>query len=417
MPNSVKNRGNMDFAPSYTPEQESFREEVRSWLDDHAPVIAGDQDSPENYAKFRQLGRDLGQQGWLRPTAPVEYGGGGMGFEETVVLYEEMSRRDLSIPPYYDSGGWLGGASILVWGSDEQKQSLLPPIFKGDVVTWQLLTGPEAGSDLAGTQTDAVRDGDDYIVNGEKIYVGGSNGVDVLWTLTRTDPDGERHKNLSWFMIPADLPGITIRPMDLLGDGGEGVGSGVKNTVYFDNVRVPAERLVGGENNGWQVATTHLELEHGAGGSVARNLWFSRALDWARERQLNGRPLVENSDAQDRLVEIYEKTEIQRLFGIRNFWMNRTHQAMTYEGPQSSYFRKLSGLDITTALHELFGPYALTNDENTDFSEGALDSYQRSAIVSLHPGGTADVQKVLMARRIGMGRSEAERYKAGKTVE
>ena len=132
---------------------------------------------------------------------------------------------------------------------------------------------------------------------------------------------------------------------------------------------------------------------------------------------IRDRPLVEDSDAQDRLVEIYEKTEIQRLFGIRNFWMNRTHQAMTYEGPQSSYFRKLSGLDITTALHELFGPYALTNDEITDFSEGALDAYQRSAIVALHPGGTADVQKVLMARRIGMGRSEAERYKAGKTVE
>jgi alkylation response protein AidB-like acyl-CoA dehydrogenase len=405
----------MDFAPTYTPEQEKFRVEVGSWLEDHAPRTEGDLDSPENYEKFRQLGRDLGQRGWLRPTAPPEYGGGGMGFDEALVLYEELNKYDLSLPPYYDSGGWLGGASILVWGTEEQKQRFLPPIFNGDVVTWQLLTGPEAGSDLAGTQTDAIRDGDDYVINGQKIYVGGSNGTDNLWTLTRTDPDGERHKNVSWFMIPADLPGITIRPMDLLGDGGEGVGSSVKNTVYFDNVRVPAENLVGGENKGWDVATTHLELEHGAGGSVSRNLWFERALGWARQQQRNGAPLVDDPDARDRLVEIYEKTEIQRLFGLRNFWMNRTHQPMTYEGSQSSYFRKLSGLDITAALHDLFGPYALTNDPTSDFSNGTLDSYQRSAIVALHPGGTADVQKVIMARRIGMGRSNVE--SAGKTVE
>ena len=405
----------MDFAPTYTPEQEKFRSDVGSWLEEHAPRVEGDLDSPENYAKFRQLGRELGERGWLRPTAPPEYGGGGMGFDEALVLYEEMNKYDLSLPPYYDSGGWLGGASILVWGTEEQKQRFLPPIFKGDVVTWQLLTGPEAGSDLAGTQTDALRDGDDYVINGQKIYVGGSNGTDNLWTLTRTDPDGERHKNMSWFMIPADLPGITIRPMDLLGDGGEGVGSGVKNTVYFDNVRVPADNLIGGENKGWDVATTHLELEHGAGGSVGRNRWFERALRWARQHQRNGAPLVDDPEAQDRLVEIYEKTEIQRLFGLRNFWMNRTHQPMTYEGPQSSYFRKLSGLDITAALHGLFGPYALTNDPKTDFSEGTLDSYQRSAIVSLHPGGTADVQKVIMARRIGMGRSIVE--SAGRTVE
>jgi len=405
----------MDFAPTYTPEQEAFRSEVGNWLKEHAPRTEGDLDSPENYAKFRQLGRELGEQGWLRPTAPTEYGGGGMDFDQALVLYEEFSKYDLSLPPYYDSGGRYGGASILVWGTEEQKQRFLPPIFKGEVVTWQLLTGPEAGSDLASTQTDALRDGDDYVINGQKIYIGGSNGVDQLWTLTRTDPEGERHQNVSWFMIPSDLPGITISPMDLLGDGGEGVGSGVKNTIYFDNVRVPAGNLVGGENKGWDVATTHLELEHGAGGSVGRNLWFERALGWARQQQRDGAPLVDDPDARDRLVEIYEKTEIQRLFGLRNFWMNRTHQHMTYEGSQSSYFRKLSGLDITSALHELFGPYALTNDPTSDFSDGTLDSYQRSAIVALHPGGTADVQKVIMARRIGMGRSNVE--SAGRTVE
>ena len=135
----------MDFVPAYTPEQEQFRTEVRDWLAGHVPKVEGDLDSPENYKKFRQLGRDLGAKRWLRPTAPPEYGGGGISVEKAIVLAEELDRYGVSNPPYYDSGGRLGGASILVWGTEEQKRRFLPPIFKGDVVTWQLLTGPEAG--------------------------------------------------------------------------------------------------------------------------------------------------------------------------------------------------------------------------------------------------------------------------------
>ena len=405
----------MDFKPSYTPEQEAFRKEVHEWAVANVPKTEGDPDSLENYQKMRQVGRELGKKGWLRPTAPKEYGGGGLNFEQSVILNEELDKFGIGLPPYYDSGGRLGGASILVWGTEEQKKRFLPPIFKGEVVTWQLLTAPEAGSDLAGTHTDAIRDGDDYVVNGTKIFVGGSHLPDMLWTFTRTDPTGPRHKNVSWFMIPTNLPGITIRPMDLLGDGGEGVGSSVKNTVYFENVRVPAKNLVGGVNNGWQVASTHLELEHGGGGSLGRNKWFGLAVEWAKKQQRSGRPLIEDAEARDRLADIFVLTEVSRLFGLRNYWMNRTHQPMSYEGSQSSYYRKLTGLDITTNLQELFGPSSLINGGGFDFSEGALDQYHRSAITALHPAGTADVQKVLMARRMGLGRDEAEA--AGKTVE
>ncbi len=190
----------MDFAPTINPEQEAFRKEVRAWMEAHVPKVEGDPDSDENYEKFRQLGRDLGAKGWLRPTVPVEYGGGGLNFEQSVVLHEEADRLGFGLPPYYDSGGRLGGASILVWGTEEQKRRMLPRMFRGEVVTWQLLTGPEAGSDLAGTQTDAIRDGDDYVINGTKIFVGGSHKPDYLWTFTRTDQTGPRHKNPSWFM-------------------------------------------------------------------------------------------------------------------------------------------------------------------------------------------------------------------------
>ena len=405
----------MDFEPAYTPEQEAFRKEVRSWLAEHVPVVDGNPDSDENYPKYRELGRKLGAKGWLRSTAPVEYGGGGLSVDHAIVIGEEIDAYDLGLPPYYDTGGTLGGASILVWGTEEQKLRMLPPIFRGEVVTWQLLTGPEAGSDLAGTQTEAVRDGDDYVINGEKVFVGGTHGADYLWTITRTDPDGERHHNLSWFMIPADVPGITVTPMELMGDDGEGAGRGHKNTIFFDDVRVPAANLVGGENNGWKVATTHLELEHGSGGRIGRNRWFERARRRALGLKKAGRPLLDDRDARDRLADVFVRTEIARLFDLRNFWMNRTHVEMTYEGPQAAYFRKMAHLSAAQSIMELVGPYALTRDAEWDTSEGKLYAFMKSSIVDLHPGATADIQKVIMARRIGIGRKVRE--KAGRTVE
>jgi len=404
----------MDFEPEYTPEQEAFRGEVRAWLDGHVPRVEGDQDSDENYERYRQLGRELGAKGWLWPTAPTEYGGGGLSVDHAIVIGEEIDRHDLGLPPYYDSGGRLGGASILVWGTEEQKQRFLPPIMTGDVVTWQLLTGPEAGSDLAGTQTDARRDGDEYVINGEKLYIGGSHGADYMWTICRTDPDGERHKNLSWFMIPFDTPGVTVAPMTLLGDGGEGIGAGHKNTIYFEDARVPADHLVGGENSGWDVASTHLELEHGSGGRIGRNRWLHRMLDLTHRLRRDGQPLIEEEDVQDRLVDLYLRTEVSRLFELRNFWMNQSQRDMTYEGPQSSYYRKLGGLEVSQAIMDIVGPYAMTNDPRWDPSDGQLEGYMRAAVQALHPGATADIQKVIMARRIGIGREVRER--AGKTL-
>ncbi len=403
----------MDFEVAYSPEQERFRAEVRAWLAEHVPQTEGDKDTDENYEQYRQFGRELGARGWLRPTAPVEYGGGGLSPDHAIVIAEEVDRYDLRLPPYYDSGGTLGGASIMVWGTEEQKRRFLPPIFKGEVVTWQLLTGPEAGSDLAGTTTDARRDGDEYVLNGEKVFVGGSHGVDFLWTIACTDPGGERHKNLSWFLIPADLPGINYRRMELLGDGNEGIGNGYKNTIYFENVRVPASYLVGGENNGWQVASTHLELEHGAGGRIGQNRLFRWTREWATTLKRDGRPLIEHRDVQERLADVFVLTEVTRLLNLRNYWMNQAHQPMTYEGSQASYYGKMSGLEVSNAMMDIIGPYALTSDRAWDVSEGQVEASLKASIVALHPGGTADIQKVIIARRIGVGRDVAER--AGRT--
>ena len=405
----------MDFEPRYTPEQEEFRREVNAWLKQHVPDGMEHPADPadltwDQYQLRRDLGRKLGDQGWLWPTAPAGYGGGGLDVDSAVVIEEEIDSFGLTLPPYYDSGGRLGGNSILVWGSEEQKQSFLPPIFTGRVRTWQLLSEPEAGSDLANVKTQAIRDGDEYVLNGQKVFVGSDHGCDYMWTITVTDPEAKRHENLGWFMVPSHLPGITIQPMDLLISGGEsGAGSGVKQTVYFDNVRVPAFNLIGGENEGWKVATTHLELEHGTGGRIGRNWLVDRLFEHCRTTERRGEPMTNDPDVRDRLIDVYVEAEIVRLLNLRNYWMRHSGAHITYEGPQASYVRKTSGLRMAQAMLDILGPAGLTHDKELGAAEGHMEAHSRAGIVAIHPGGTTDIQKVIMARRIGIGREVRER--------
>ena len=403
----------MDFAIEDSPEQSRFRAEVREWL---AANVAADLehtvdpcDMPlAQYLLRRELGRRLGAQGWLYPSMPAAYGGGELAAEKIFILYDELARIGLSLPPYYDAGGRMAAPTILVWGDEAAKQRFLPPICRGEVRTWQLLTEPGAGSDLAGIRTTAIRDGDSYLVNGQKVFVGSSHGADYSWTIVVTDPKGERHKNLSWLMIPMNLPGISVAPMDLLATGGEaGSGSGVKNSVFFDNVRVPADHLVGGENNGWRVATTHLEVEHGGTGRLADRRVIYDFIEYCRERR-DGYAIADDPDARAQLVELFIEAEVTRLFALRNHWLSHSGQPRSYEGAQYSLRRKLSGLDIAERMLRIAGPYVLTKDERWGPLKGAVEYFQRDAITALHPGATTDIQRVIMARRIGIGRRERE---------
>ena len=404
----------MDFEPQYTPEQEAFRKDVAAWLEENLPADLAEPADPadlsyEQYQKRRELGRKLGARGWLWPTAPPDLGGGGLTIDHAIVIEEELDNHGLTLPPYYDTGGRIGGTTVLVWGTEEQKSRILPRMFKGLVRTWLLLSEPEAGSDLYNVKTTAIRDGDDYLINGQKIFVGSIHGADQFWMLAVTDPEGARHKNLGWFMMPSDLDGISVAPMDLLISGGEGgAGSGIKNTVYFDNVRVPSFYLIGGENEGWKVGQTTMELEHGAGGRVARNWLVDRLFEHCKTTQRNGQPLSKDPDVRDLLVDIYVDAKIGQLFGLRNYWLRNSGKPISYEGPQMSLHRKMSGLRMGKAILELLGPYALTNDPQWGPAEGHVEAHQRYSIVAVHPGGTADIQKVIMARRIGIGRATKE---------
>jgi alkylation response protein AidB-like acyl-CoA dehydrogenase len=395
----------MDFELRYTPAQEEFRLQVRSWLEDHVPVeltkpAADDHEAFKQYQLKRELGLRLGEQGWLYPSAPPEYGGGGLDIGSVLILQEEMGRYKMGLPPYYDSSGLLGSATVLVWGTEEQKDRLLRPIYTGQVRTWQLLTEPNAGSDLASARLAARRDGDHYVLNGQKIFVGSAHGADRFWMLTNTDPEGQRHQNLSWFMVDAHLPGITIQPLPVLAE----VAEGHKNIVFFDDVLVPANCLVGGENNGWKVANTHLELEHGGIGTIQRNPMWDRLMAYCTSARRGGHLLIEDQDIRDALAEVYLRLETLRLLTLRNFWRSYTKQKVAYNGPQVTYLRKTTGLWLTKAILDIAGPAALTKDPDWGAMDGKAEHQQREGIQDLMPGSTVDVQRVVLSRALGLGR-------------
>ena len=403
----------MDFELEWTPEQDAFRAEAREWVERNVPDVPDHPDPAKltraEYDLQREFGRKLGAKGWLYPTMPAEYGGGGLSMELAMILEEELDRYNMPLPPYYDTGGKLGSMAILVWGSDEQKEHFLPRMLRGEVRTWQLLTEPESGSDLASVRTTATRDGDEYVVNGTKIFVGSSHGAEYSWTIVVTDPNAERHANLGWLMIPMNLPGITVEPMDLLFVGGErGAASGIKNTVYFDNVRVPAFNLVGGENNGWKVAATHLEIEHGLLRSAVReDPLTERVFEYARKAYGTDRGV--DPDVAERLVDFYIDSEVTRLLHFRNYAWRGQGRQLTYEGPQAYLYQKRSQLAKARAVLDIMGPQALVEAPSEwAVAEGHVEAHQRAAIVDQHPGGTAEIQRVIIARRLGIGRSSRE---------
>ncbi|MQG20831.1 MAG: hypothetical protein FI725_02345 [SAR202 cluster bacterium] len=403
----------MDFEYHYTSEQDAFRNEVSAWLDENIPderrpyfTLDNSHVDKDAYEWSSELRQKMGEKGWLFPTWPVEYGGGGLSAEHDVVIQEEVGKRRL--PGF--APGELMPAAVMVWGTDEQKEKLLKPVLKGQTELFQLFTEPGAGSDLASLKTRAVKDGDDWVITGEKVFVGDHRGyrnnppadleikdqVDEMFTLAITDPDAPRHRNMGYFIVPGDAPGVTFQQLDLLADWG-------KLQIYLDNVRVPNERLIGGEGQGWQVAQTSLELEHGGGGQVVpREHATERFIELAKE---TGK--IRDPHDQQALMDAFIDTEIGRLIGLRNYWMYESKQEMSYEGSQNSLWRKESMLRIADNMRDVLGLETLIDVDDPKVRYwGELENYQRESLVRAHPGGTIEVQKVIVARRLGVSRTK-----------
>jgi len=406
----------MDFELHYSEEQEEFRKEVNAWIDANVPPNLEQPEDPRNityelYQQAREFRRKLGAKGWLVPTFPKEYGGGGLDVAQAIIIAEVLAERDAEIPRILgDNGVSLFIPAIMVWGTEEQKKRFLPAMCGGEAITWQGYTEPDAGSDLASLKTRATRDGDEYVINGDKIFIGSSFDFDYVFTLAVTDPTAPRHHNIGAFMVPANLPGIKVLDLDLFAEAGQPG----KRHVFYEDVRVPATHLIGGETDGWQVTQSVLEVEHGGGGAVVSRYGFlERILDYCKATERNGKPISQDPDARQELVNIYVQSEIGRLWGLRNYWMRHARKpGLGYEGSQTSLHQKAFAPKMGAAYLRILGPAALLDDPKVAPLKGAMELQQRNSICT-HPGGTVEVQKLIIARRLGLSRT---REKAAQFV-
>jgi len=404
----------MDFSLQTDPPGiAGFRKEVRTWLQENMrgaehlrwSASWSTREDQEEYDFRRNLAGKLGAKGWLFPMFPKEYGGAGFTIDHQMVLETEMDRYGLSLNHVFYTLARIVAPVILKWGTEEQKREFLPPMARGEVSVWQVLTEPQGGSDVATCQTKAIREGDHYVVNGQKTMVGHHLPPEFLWTLVCTNPSGARHENLGWLHIPADLPGITIQHMHLM--------MGIKNTVFFDNCRVPAKYLVGGENNGWRVANTHLELEHGGEGRVGVDPLVERAVEYCRKTKVGGRPLMEDDRVRETIADMMIELNTLKRFNQRNFWHRFTRKPHPYGGAQQRYFQRMARLRNGERLQQIMGCDALVQDlsvhEVVDFEYAV-----RTGPGQLHGGGTLDTDRLVFARRVGLGRPTKE--KAPETI-
>ncbi len=307
---------------TYPPEAEEFRSEIAGWLEDNLPADWDEARStmtPEERKTFNdEWTAKLFAGGWICASWPTEYGGKGLTLLQQVVLNEEFARVGAPLRGDF-FGDTLVGPTILQWGSEEQKRQFIPGILKGEIAWCQGFSEPDAGSDLASLKTRADLDGDEWVINGQKVWTTQAQYADYVFLLARTDPDAPKHAGISYLLVPMKQPGVEVRPIEQID------GSAEFNEVFFTNVRCPKENVVGGVNNGWKVAMTTLGFERGTSATTGHRRFqkeFDQILEIARQKGRTGDPLI-----RQRLARSWSNIKIMQINGFRTLTdaLNGTH--------------------------------------------------------------------------------------------
>ena len=298
----------MDFDES--PEDIAFRAEARAWLKDNAPLrgpatAKAAADDPAHVARCKQWQATLADAGWAAIAWPAEYGGRGGSGREQSLFNEEQSAFDVSTG-LFAVGMGMAGPTLIAHGTPEQKTRYLPPLLRGDEVWCQLFSEPGAGSDLAGLSTKAVRDGDEFVVNGQKVWTSGAQHSDWAILLARTDFDQPKHRGLTYFVVDMKSPGIEVRPLRQIN------GVAHFNEVFLTDVRVPVANVIGEVNGGWGVAITTLASERNFIGGGAGGTGFGDIVDRVRASGRTNDPIV-----RQELAEVFTSFEVLRYIGYR----------------------------------------------------------------------------------------------------
>ena len=274
---------------TYPREAEEFRGVIAGWLKENLPEGWGEPGfalTPEERKAFNEeWTAKLYAGGWICASWPTEYGGKGLSLLQQVVLNEEFARVGAPLRADF-FGDTLVGPTLLRWGSEEQKKQFIPGILKGEISWCQGFSEPDAGSDLAGLKTRAELDGDEWVINGQKVWTTQARDADYIFLLARTDPDAPKHAGISYLLVPMKQPGVEVRPIEQID------GSAEFNEVFLTNVRCPKDNVIGGVNNGWKVAMTTLGFERGTSSTTGHRRFqkeFDRILAEARARGATAR--------------------------------------------------------------------------------------------------------------------------------
>lgn len=298
---------------SYPADAVAFRAEIRSWLEANLPAgwfDDGFEMTPEQRASFNAgWPAKLYEGGWICATWPTEYGGKGLTTMQGVVLAEEFARARAPMRADF-FGDTLVGPTLLQWGTEEQKQRFLPDILKGRVRWCQGFSEPNSGSDLASLKTTAVLDGDEWVINGQKVWTTGGHHADYCFLLTRTDGDAPKHKGITYLLVPMRQPGVEVRGIV------QPDGTAEFTEVFFTEARCPADNVVGGVNNGWKVANSTLAFERGMSATTGYRRFEEEYLIMVSVARANG--AIHDPLVRQRLMEYYTKIQILRVNGLRS---------------------------------------------------------------------------------------------------
>jgi alkylation response protein AidB-like acyl-CoA dehydrogenase len=388
---------------SFSPEEEAFRQDVRAFIADAKPKLpdigaaeSADR-SKEEYLAWHKL---LYKKGWVAPLWPKEYGGTGWNVTQRYIFNEECANAET--PTTLPFGLNMVAPVIFTYGNDEQKKKFLPRILSGEDWWCQGYSEPGSGSDLASLRTKAVRDGDFYIVNGQKTWTTLAQFADWIFCLVRTNPDVKQQEGITFLLIDMKSPGITVKPIIVL-DGAREV-----NEVFFDNVKVPVANRVGEENKGWTYAKFLLVNERSGIAGVARSKKaVERLKDIARAELLDGKPLIDDDEYARKIADLeidlaaLEYTELRTLAAESKGQM---------AGPESSIL-KIRGTEIQQRITELtveaIGYYAYPNERalgsnefiGPDYALGQAGRYFNVRKASIY-GGSNEIQRNIIAKAV-----------------
>ncbi len=387
----------MDF--KFTPEEEGFRKEVTGFLKQELPADwdgEGEGGSDEDWAFNLQMRKKLSQKGWLTLAWPKEHGGGGASIMTQTIFREEMAYHRA---PGIDFWGiTMLAPTLMIHGTEEQKRRFLPAVAHGEIQWCQGYSEPGSGSDLASLQTRADVDGDEYVVNGTKIWTSNAHRADWIMLLARTNQDAEKHRGITFLLVDMKSPGVSIRPIINM------AGSHGFNQIFFDNVRVPKENKVGEENRGWYVGATLLDFERsGVQYSAGGRRFLGELVRFAKETAWDGTLLAKRPEVRNRLADAAIEVEVSRMNSYYIAYMQNKGSVPNKEASVSKLFSTEMQQRLAATGMKLLGMYGtLAPGSKWAPLKGRIERNFLLSHSSTIAGGTSEIQRNVIANR-GLG--------------